>query len=181
METKILIALIGSVASVIVAIISLFSNYLNGKKLESLKYEIDKKRSKYQIYDENMKNHFAIIGDFISQIQRCKDYMLIIENSTTDSLDSEVAAEHLNELKNNMFSRFQANSQYFNADNLNAIHSAKNEMLKLNNWFDGLFSQREYVNATDIEKEHIEKSRNLLNNYQNVLRDSRIDILNKIS
>lgn len=177
MKTEVIIALTASGASIIVAIISLIGSRLNSKKL----FEIEKKRSKYHIYDENLNNNFSALGILISQIQGFKDYLLFTVNSITNSLDSSTVLTEIKDLKNKMVKVYEENSHYFDNDILNAAHSAKNYIMNIEVEFEKLLLERKYINLSDEEKQHIRNNIIQLTDYQNTLRDSRFKILSEVS
>jgi hypothetical protein len=190
METKILLILITSITSIILAIVSLLSNYLNNRKLvkanrelEVLKFEIEKKREKFKISDKSLRDKLNSIENHISLIQVFKDNLFLIQSSITNSLDTETALFRINKSKDELCSFYETNSQYLTKEDgsLSSAHSAKNLSLTIGENLNNLFLKREFVNISEKERLSIEKSKGQLTELQNVLRDIRFKIISNVS
>ncbi|MEI7664100.1 MAG: hypothetical protein WCK34_17975 [Bacteroidota bacterium] len=188
METTIIIAVITSTASIIMAIISLINNRLNRKNaiitnqaLESLKYDIERKRIRFDILDENFKNNFQELGHHISHIQIFKDYLIFIENSTEESLDSETALAGIKKRKDEMFDCFEKMSLNLDKEGLEIAHSAKNLTFQAELKIIQFSKGKQFIQLNDLEKDYINNVKNKLNEYQILLRDLRLNILANIS
>lgn len=188
METSILIALITSFASIIVAVISLISNKINSKSLietnkalEELKFGFERKKSRFQLVDKALENQYSQLAAQISHIQSFKDHLLFIESSVKDSLDTETALTGIKEKMEAMFECYEKASGDLDKVGLQTAHSAKNQTLGIETKLKAFFKGKEYVQLNAEEKEYISASRNKLSEYQNILRDLRMNILVDIS
>ncbi len=147
------------------------------RDLENLKFDIEKKRSKFQLYDENFKKSFQVLGEFIKTIQIFKDFLLTVTKSIKDSLDSELVLDNLRKIRENTFKYYEDNSHYLEKESREAAHTSKNEMLVFENKLIELLKDREYVNLSDPEKGIIEKARIRVTDFQEILRDQRVKAL----
>ena len=187
METKLILAFVASVTSIIVATISLIGNYFTNRKLikvnkniELYKFELDKKRGKFQIFDNELKNNFRAVGEYIRQLQILKDFLLFTVNALEDSLDSDTVVSRIKELRENIFKTYEDNSHHLSNETLKNAHTTKNYIITIENEINELCLGREFVNLSTEEKNQIEEKRNILSDFQNVFRDVRMKMLQDV-
>lgn len=188
METSILIALITSFASIIVAVISLISNRINSKSLvdtnkalEELKFGFERKKARFKLVDSALESQYLQLAAQISNIQGFKDHLLFIENSTKNSLDTETALAGIKEKKEAMFECYEKQSGDLDKIGLKTAHAAKNLTLSVESELINILEGKEYVNLNADQKKFIGVSRDKFSEFQNVLRDLRMNILVDIS
>ena len=185
-NSTIVVALITSIISFLTSIFVAIISYLNtrsnnrqilgnNKELETLKLDLDKKRS-YQIINEKHTNsRINSFVTFITIIQAVKDNMLIILNSQEQSLDTETAINMIKNLRHNFFDFYEQNCGFLKEnENVNIyIHKAKNITYNIEERLKLFLKDSEYIELTEIQKKELLDKRILLAEYQSIIRDSK--------
>lgn len=180
MEDKYILLFITSITSIVVAVISLYSNWRNNSKLEFLKFEIEKKKSNFQIVDEDFKKRFASIGQYISQIQKVKDFITFLQNTSTNSLRTGVASKELNSCVEEALSVYKTESIYMEKIEKEITHEAKTIIYNFKFTFEKMTLNNPYVDFNNDDKNILRDVKLNLSSLQDSLRDIRYNILNEI-
>lgn len=189
MEKEVVAALMTSIASVIVAVFAFIQSaksskrsMLMNKEIESMKQSYDKKKSDYIILSDDKRKLFNSLCEFISEIQAYKDYLFFLINTSKKSYDSESALKLLTKRTQLILNCFKNLSVHINKYETlgNAAHEVKNLIAYKEIELHELFSKRKYTNLEKEEKKGLSQMRLKLDEFQNLLRDSREEILFKI-
>ena len=184
METGIIIALITSVTSFAIAIYgarssrkALKKSTESSEKLERLKFELDNKRKYIGIPEKHVKSRLDALGCHIFCIQKVKDFIHRLLNSSKGSLDMDTAKDHFSSCKADLIKCYEENLSNLEREESGYAHSSKNLIFHI---------EREFLAACDKEgvffelgdrKNSFTSFLDTLTNYQNRLRDIRLDII----
>jgi hypothetical protein len=133
MENKILLALIASITSLIVAVISIIQskitvkqNLESSKELEELKYNLEVRRKNKNAYEAVLNNRTSGLDKAISEIQKLKDHILIINSASENNLLVEEVYNWLMESRKSLFIYYESYLSNFENNDASFIHKAKN-------------------------------------------------------
>lgn len=198
MDIKFKIALITSLVSIIVALISFISSYINSRKvvdanremellkfkmeekMELLKFKMEEKKELRKIFNESLRERYIAIGDHIKQIQSFKDSLVLLDNTIINAYDSDTALNLIEKCRIDLFECFIKGVEYLDTNSHSAAHKAKNECLSIQNMVITILDNKEFVNLSISEKDHIRIYREKLTEYQDILRDNRVKLLEEI-
>ena len=178
-----MISLITSAAAIFVAVAGILGTSYNRKRvlkaeksLEDFKVKLEREKIKYQLYSEELKHSFSLMGEFMGLIQAFKDYILMIQTSN-NKIEVDILLSTVSELKANFFSFYQKNSQFINNKSLDAAHTAKHIINELDSYItqQAKSSKLNVVHIGDDPK--IKSFHSQLSDCQNTLRDARMEII----
>lgn len=179
-NVTVIVAIITSVTSLIVALISLINANRSAKRLELLKFEYDRRRANFALSNEYFKSNIESLGLFIKAIQRVKDVLFLCVNSIETSLDSEAAIKLISEAREHVFQVYEEESS-----SLENIARAEVHKIKTTT-YNTEFMLKEYLEDKDFaaelsvdQKKSLISIRENLSDCQNLLRDIRTQNLNQ--
>jgi hypothetical protein len=189
MTHEVMLAIITSVASLLVALTSLISSIIANRQsarsteiIELLKFRLDDKKSTRAMSDEYLRQGIESLGTLIQVIQRMKDIVQLTLNAVGTSLDSESALENISKARQQLFKSFEEQLPYLRESEVRGAHQAKNTALtiemRLCDDLEGTFFTSE---LSEEQRQSLLELRNDLTDAQHLLRDSRATlILNRI-
>ncbi len=188
MSTEISIAIIASVASLAVAIVSLLTaiisvrqNAHTNKEIEILRDKFTRRHSKEEFSDTYLNEALRALQESIKVIQRFKDEIQIILSATENSLDSDIAISRIEAAREEMFSTFEKNLPNLNEQEARAFHRSKNCALAVENYLRKTLEKKLNVSAMTKESyRRLIELRGQLTDSQQLLRDSCSDRLARI-
>src|SRR5689334_19315226 len=138
MTTEVLIAIIASAASLLVAFVSLISSIITSRQssrsteiVESLRFRLEKRKSTEVMGDEYLKQNIKSLDVLIQAIQQMKDIVQLILNATDSSLDSKSAQKSISEAREQLFKSYQEQSPNLDESGNKGAHEAKNIALRI--------------------------------------------------
>jgi len=187
MSTELTIAIIASIASLAVAIVSLLTAIISARqttnanlKLESLRDSIQRKHAQEEFSDIYLNASLSALNESIQVIQCFKDCIQVILSATKSSLDSDLAIASITTSREEMFSSYEKNLPNLTEQEAKVFHQAKNKALILENLLRKDLDEKPYASEmTDEVRRRIIELRGLLTDSQQLLRDSRSDKLAK--
>lgn len=183
METAIIIAIVSSITSIVAVIATTVQNKKinkqtieNSRFIESLKFDIEKKKLLFQIFDTNIKRRLEALANLIESIQKCKDVISHIENSENSIYDSKTAIIAIIKAENEYSECYQKEVPYLEKDENSSAHEVK----KIINHVKHLIKDSEqngFITYTELDITYYKLAKASLNELQNILRDKRTNIL----
>ncbi len=170
MRTEVLIALIASLTSLLVAIASLVSSTINNRQ-----------KSRLELENKFFIEYLNAIGVMVKDIQRLKDMIqLIISARGTDTSCSAVT-EDVIKLREVIFNSYEDTIRTLEEEGKGIAHQAKNKAhefeISLRYMLEGLKYTSEITNEN---KQNLITLRNEFSDLQNLLRDERIATMARI-
>lgn len=163
MAAEVIVAIIASLTSLCMALISLVGSRRTSKKIESLKFHIGILNKRIRAIDELIEN-----------IQKLKDDLQIILNSPGDTYDSAAALEHIEIDRIHAFECYERNMACLDPNDAETAHKAKNFALVVENFLkDKLAGLKHVSGLSEKDREEILNKRTELTDLQNRLRDSK--------
>lgn len=187
MSTELVLALIASGTSLVVAIISLLASVLNSRqttrssqKLESLKNAFSRQNSREELGDLHLNESLKSLQVAIQSIQRFKDELQVILSAVDSSLDSETAISHISFARQEVFAAYEDNLANFSEPEAKIFHQAKNRVLIIESLLRERLQQISHTSGlSDEDQRRFWEHRSLLTDTQQLLRDSKTDRLTK--
>jgi hypothetical protein len=184
-STELIVAIAASVASVVVAIVSLIASIISNrqnanaaKAIEQLKYEMTRKTSRDAVSDTHTVEVAKALQRAIQSVQKYKDEIQLILSAFESSLSAKIALKRITTAREQLFVVYEELSAVLEADEARALHTAKNISLAVENHLRRAFQQKPQASElTDEERQLLIQYRNNLTDVQQVLRDSRIDVV----
>jgi hypothetical protein len=181
MSTEVKIAIITSIASLLVAIVSLISSIINSRQstqsaqmVETLKFELSEKKSRQAIRDKYLDRAVESLDALIRAIQRYKDIVQLILTATGESMDTESAMKSISTFRTAIFECYEEQLPELEDWEKEGAHKAKNVALTIERRLQEDLEGTYYVSVLSEEQKRVlEDLRNNLTDTQNVLRDSR--------
>ncbi len=168
MEEKLSIALVAAAVSIVVAITSAIVTLISNRKsvranreLEKLKNQIKESSEARKIADGLFSESVESIRTAIKALQIMKDEILLILNSTSDSLDPGEARARLVGAREKLFEVYQDHHANLNLQEDKALHRAKNQVVDIEKYLDG-----------ENFRDDLSAKRAFLNESHDLLRDS---------
>jgi len=184
MEDSTLVALIASLTSVVVALFSFIGMLINNrnqvkanKTIESLKLELEKKKIFFKFPEQEVKSRIEALGLTIQKIQRFKDILQLILNSSDESLDVKTAMTFIKTSKEDILFHYQNNSVFLQKEENEISHKAKNLVFEIEHKIHNSFNGKLYVELSETTRSYLIDSRHLLTDFQNSLRDYRFNLI----
>jgi hypothetical protein len=179
MDDKIIIAIIAASSSLIVSLISLITAIITNrnslkrdKEIEKLKHQLFRLSKKDELYDTELLSSLESLKLAMQAIQRMKDEIKIFlaSSNITDSKESLFKA------RKNLFDAYEHCHPNLNEYEQSAFHKAKNLSLNLERIVKSKFDAVDNkLSSKDIE--YVNKIHSDLTDFQNSLRDNRIERL----
>ena len=187
MSISFIIALISSISSIIIAIISLIGSRANNKtihtantELEKLKYSIEKERSNFQLTETHIKSKLQALDEHIIGIQKIKDILQLSLVATKNSYSSMDALSSIKINREQFFELFENESIHFNLhEEYEVAHKAKNLIINLESLMLQYLKNRRYIYYDDEEIKKLMQLKENLNDCQNLLRDFKFKLILK--
>ena len=177
MDTTVIVSLITSFASILIAVTTLLFNHKKAKEFETFKLKLSEKKARYEILDEHLKSRYKALGELIGKIQVFKDYLLVCQSTLVDSLDSDTALKALTDYSEDLTDCYQRVKSNLTEEEDAPAHRAKKASYLTILEFKEVFKDREYLNLSSDERGNLESKRLLLTEMQNSLRDLRLTLL----
>nr|WP_320023569.1 hypothetical protein [uncultured Draconibacterium sp.] len=184
METGIIIALITSLTSLIVALSSIYqskrtnkSNNEASKSLEELKFDIEIKRKRKDYEEKLLEERIAGLSLTVKEIQLLKDRLFIIISSTSESLLSQEAMDYIINSRVSLFSCYESILAEVDKTDAFLIHDAKNISLQIETVFKSFLTDKKYLELTESQKQILRDFRINLNDIQTNLRNIKSDLI----
>lgn len=185
MSSEITIAIITSVASLLVAVVSLVNSMVSTRQsahsarmIESLRFELADKKSTQTLRDEYLTRSLESLDILIRAIQRMKDVVQLVLSAKGSSFDSESAIDIVSQAREHVFASFEEQLPNLEEGEAKGAHRAKNQALTIE------LSLRECLKGTSFvselssdQKQALSALRNDLTEAQNLLRDSKATTL----
>lgn len=183
METAIIIAIVSSITSIVAIVVTAVQNKKinnqtieNSKFIESLKFDIEKKRLLFQIFDANIKRRLEALAKLIESIQKCKDVISHIENSENSIYDSKIAIIAITEAENEYSKCYRKEVTYLEKDENSSAHEVKKIINNVKHQIKDS-EQNGFITYTELDIAYYKLAKANLNELQNILRDKRSNIL----
>jgi len=166
MDDKLLLAVFSIAGGVIGSLLTYYGNLLLKRK--------DHKRKLNQ-------KIFKSTGKVISSLQEYKDILQTLANNNKDiASDSESATEIVNTIKDDYLECFRNNLNDLTPKGLDVAHKAKSYLVNINVKIVTMLKNRSLAFFNEDEIIEINKFREDLTDYQNVLRDQNNSILSEL-
>ena len=183
METKVLLAIIAGVFSLLVALISLASSIISNrstirttKALEQLKHSLAYQTRATEIADNELLSTLDVLMAAMQAIQKTKDETLLILNAFSDSLFVKDALSLIQDARKGLFAAYEKDHGRLSPTEQLSFHAAKNTALNIENALIADLKSKEYASQMSKETElKLSELRNRLTECQQLLRDSRTD------
>jgi hypothetical protein len=185
MDTEMLVALIASGTSLLVAIVGLVTSIITNrqsarseKAIESLKFEFSRAASRETLGDSHLGEALKALQLAIQTIQHFKDEIQLILSAVDSSLDTQSALERLCAARERLFACHEEQMASLDGGEERAFHKAKNLSLTIEEFVRE--SLRGKANASAISERNRQRLTSLrgeLTELQGILRDSRSDRL----
>ncbi|MBN9299212.1 MAG: hypothetical protein J0I41_19580 [Filimonas sp.] len=179
METPVIIAIITAAGSAVVAVISLISarnaSKMNGKtslQLETLKFELEQKRTVNAYKFALTEKQIISVDKFISRIQELKDVLHHAIVTGIDMHSSKIFIGHVKACSDDIAAIYSKESTNLNKQLVRCTHDVKGLVFELNMYVEKVV-QGKYVNLDDQQKEYFLSARSKLTELQQLLRDER--------
>jgi hypothetical protein len=183
------IALISSVASLLVAMVSLLTAILTNRNssrtaesLERLKHSLARSSRTLEVSDSEVVASLEALKIAMQAIQRMKDEIQLILNAYGNSLNTKEALERIEAARQNLFKIHEEKHPFLSENEALVLHRAKNTALKLSQYLTDDLQKKKY--ASDINNDTKEAALGLrtdLTEAQNLLRDYRTERLIDLS
>ncbi|MFA6029149.1 MAG: hypothetical protein WC969_04760 [Elusimicrobiota bacterium] len=185
MDSKVLIAIVTSGVSIIVAGISLVASIINTKQMgrsnlevEKLRHELSKQERREAAADAHADASLTSLQSAIRAIQIFKDEMQVILAAVEKSLDSETAISHVLQAREKVFSLYEEVLPNLEKQDADIFHGAKNRCLSVQNLLQKRLKEMRFVSElSNDDRQQLYEYRSLLTDAQQTLRDSRADKL----
>lgn len=181
MTNEVTIAYITAIASFFVAIVSLIgvliSNYQSKnsqKQIESLKYELENRRTDQLLANDILTDSIKSLDVLIYMVQRVKDVIQLIINSKDLSMDKESAKALITKVREDIFSSYELQLSRLDETEKEDAHNAKNiTFIAEQRIYAILAKDEKLVKLTSKERLELSEIRNRLTDAQDRLRDSK--------
>jgi len=175
------IALIASVTSLLVALISLVIAMVSnrhsarsGKEIEKLKFDLSRATARDAISDAQQAESLKALQLAIQSIQRVKDEIQVILSAAESSLESKSAIEGIRSAREQMFACYEEQMATLDSEEARIVHQAKNISLQTEAFIKRSLSPKtDLISLSDEQQEQLLAFRTNLTELQGVLRDSR--------
>ena len=181
------LAIIASVTSFVVAVISLLTALLSSRQssrseqmLEKFRDDLEHERATEAMSDQHLNDNLKALQANIETIQRIKDEIQLVLSAVESSLDTKSAIEYVRAAREALFDCYEKNLADLSDSDAKACHRAKNYALQVENTLQSGLNQ--CANASDLSdscRQRLLELRVQLTDLQQVLRDSRSDKLAK--
>lgn len=166
MNTEIYVALIASITSLVVALITWHGSRRSTKLIEVFKLEV-------KLFSEKIES----LDEMIESIQKLKDDMQIILDSPSQTYSATSAKQNIMLDREYIFKCYETNLPNLDEKDATNSHNAKNKALVAENMMATFLENKEYVSELNKEQKRTLRSlRNSLTDIQNMLRDSKTTI-----
>lgn len=181
MSTEMIVALLASGTSLVVAIVGLVAAVITNRQaarsemsIESLKFEISHKKAKEAMRNAEIEQALEALHLAIQSIQHLKDEVQLILSAVDSSLDTATAIDRVDKARQALFICHEQQMTRLNKDEEDAFHKAKNLSLTVEQLLrEGLSGQENASALAEDRRERLTNLRNEFTELQNVLRDSR--------
>jgi hypothetical protein len=181
MSTEIAIAIVTSVASLAVAVVSLAASLIGNRQsaqsaraIETLRFELADKKTAQAMGDKYLIENLESLGRLIQAIQRAKDVVQWVLTAEGTSLDSESAIRWSSEARAGLVTCFEEALPNLNEEQRRAAHEAKDRAVNIDLCLQQALQHTSYASEiTKKQEQALTEQRNNLTDMQNVLRDSR--------
>lgn len=171
--------------AILVAIISLlgtiYANRQNARvnrQLEALKLQGEKDQATQGLKDEYFKATIGGMGELIKSIQRMKDHAQLILTAAEEALYSDVALQNVAKARDQFFQSFEQQLPHLKKHDFRESHRMKNIMLSFENYLRSALDGKKFVSElNETERSELQLLRDDMTEVQNMLRDSRADML----
>lgn len=185
MENTILVALITSVASLIIAIYSSVNSSRSEKNIEKLKHNLELERKAIETRQKLNSDFYKALSASIKSVQEVKDVIQIIMNSCNTAHHSEIALHNYSEASKKIVSCYeeQLTSLLINDSHIekDLLHRAKSLTLDLGTYLISALERKTYTSdLTADDREHLRNERQQLSDIQTKLERSIQDQLMNI-
>ncbi len=186
-SNELILALVASGTSVLVAIISLVVSIVSnrqsarsGEEIEKLKYNLSRASALEALNDSQLGESLKALQLAIKSIQRVKDEIQVVLSAVEIPTERQPLMERVRLAREQMFACYEEQMATLNNDDARTVHSAKNTSLRV----EALIKQSvpanaEIVTLPDELREHLIALRMNLTELQQTLRDSRADKIMK--
>lgn len=171
MMIPIIVALITSVTSIVVAFISLRQSNSN-QKLELLKHKL--------VYRSDLlKDKLLAFDDLLKNLQIIKDRLLIIIQTKGEALEHSTLDDLFGNAKDQYVNAYSNNYTKLEDESLKCAHDAKNIIIGLDETLRMIISDKVYpLNNEQVEQ--IEILRINVSHFQDSLRDYKLNLTAKM-
>lgn len=173
MTTPIIIVLITSITSLIVSLLSVFLNNRNKYKYFHLT-AIQKEKTK--ALDLKIK----ALDEMSIQIQRIKDFLQMVDFSVEESMSTKSAIKMIAQLRNEITDTFEICQANLSDVSFDAAHKAKNLSYAIEATLNKISKGNDYISSIDqVDLKLMKDYRAQLSEFQNSIRDSKIEAINQ--
>jgi len=180
MKLEIVIVLITSATSFVVAIIGLAAAILSNiqskrseKELEMIRFQLDIQKTSFSLRKNELEKRIKSLNSLISSIQKFKDCLQVILHES--SLDNEYILKSIIKVRLELFRCYEDEMPYLTKEELKASHSAKNLALTIEQEITKLLKKKLKGSFSDKNRSSLLELRNQLTDCQNLLRDTRTE------
>jgi len=177
-DSSTITSILSLITSISVAIFSFIQSRANNKQivknkkeLEMFQLNIHEQKTIVEINEKHRKIKMDSIMLFITEIQKLKDNLKIIINSSNQKLDSETAKKMIEKISSNFFNLYEQNCGFLDKEENQYIHKMKNMTYEIKEIIESNLEEKEYVILSDDQKNILRDKSAILTDYQNMIRD----------
>ncbi len=177
----ILVAIIASITSLCVAVISLIATIINSRQsgrsareLERLKHNYSQADAVGLFGDEQLKASLGSLKIALQSIQRMKDELQLILSAVETSLDTETAMKRIQAAREKLFTDYEEFMVELDDAESKAFHRAKGKVAEIESFLQINLADKKFVSLLSPDQKTILREfRNELSDIQYMLRDRR--------
>ena len=185
MSTELILALIASSTSVLIAIISFIVSIVSNrqstrsaKEIEKLKYDFSRASALEALNDSQLGESLKALQLAIKSIQRVKDEIQVILSAIETPTETKPLMEGIRSAREQMFACYEEQMATLDNDDARIVHKAKNTSLQVEALIKrSLPANAELITLSEELRESLLTLRMNLTELQQSLRDSRTDKL----
>lgn len=185
MEADVQVALIAAGASMVVAIVSLVATLISSlstnktaRALEKMKLDYAREARGDEIDDDEFVKCLDALLDALESIQHMKDDMVTIKEAVGDSLSAEEAMTIIAAARDRVLGCHAEGHGRLSGPERRAYHIAKGTAVQIERVFRLALTDCQHASELpEVSRGEIKDLRDRLSEYQQVLRDSRMDRL----
>lgn len=181
MKTEILIVIIASTASLIVALISLITSIVTNR--HSLKMMKVNNRFKFisKLDNNSLEKKFSSLDSIICLIQEMKDQMQLIVADSNESIDSVSAIKEIEKCREKMFNCYENNLPNLSDEERQYAHTTKNQIHGIEIFIKKSLKGRRFASEIDTDsKKQLQEQRSELTEYQDLIRDVKMTLFTNL-
>jgi hypothetical protein len=184
MSNELIVALVVSGTSFVVALVGLVSSIVSNRQsarssqaLESLKYDFSRLTNKETLGDTQLVESLRALQLIIQTVQLVKDETQLVLSATNTSLSSSSAIKRIETAREKMFSCYEEMLPNLSEWESQVAHRAKNIALLIEIQIKSNIEPESTANLSNDNRHQLTSLRNELTEIQQVLRDSKNDRL----